>query len=600
MTQAIQAAPRPAAKASHAWLRALELTAPIRRHPHRLLSDVMEEVAARSSDSPALLSDSSSFTFRELVARSNRYSRWALAQGIRKGDVVGLLMASCPEYFAAWLGITAMGGVVALFNINLRGASLAHCINVVRPRHLLIGSPQVDSFTALPGLHVKPEVWIGEADHPSYRSIDAVLQQLSPHPLAAGERPVVSIDDLALHIYTSGTTGLPKAANVSHGRILHWSLWFAGLLGITPDDRMYDCLPMYHSIGGVLVPGAALVAGASVVVRETFSTGQFWSDVVRWNCTMFQYIGEFCRYLLLTPPSPDERNHRIRVACGNGMAREVWQQFQERFHIPAVLEFYASTEGGLSLFNVEAEPGAIGRVPPYLAHRLAPALVRFDPDRGEPARNHRGFCIACGPNEPGEALSRVLNDASQAGSRFEGYTDPQASEKRLLRNVFETGDLWVRTGDLMRKNEKGFYYFVDRIGDTFRWKGENVATTEVAEAISSFPGVQHAIVYGVKVNGAEGRIGMATIHFDGDPDLVALRKHLVQILPPYARPAFIRFSDGCQVSGTFKYSKTELARQGFDPDLTTDAIFFDNPETQSLHQVDRTLFERIQAGQIRL
>ncbi len=320
-----------------------------------------------------------------------------------------------------------------------------------------------------------------------------------------------TIEDRALYIYTSGTTGLPKAANVSHARVMQWSHWFAGMMGAQSTDRMYNCLPMYHSVGGVQVPGATLVAGGTVVIREKFSASQFWNDIVRWDCTMFQYIGELCRYLLHAPPSPNESAHRIRMACGNGLAPEIWDDFKDRFRIPQILEFYASTEGGVSLFNVEGKRGAIGHIPAYLAHRFSPALVLFDVETGEPVRNEQGFCIRCAPNEIGEAIGKVVDDPSNIGSRFEGYTNQEASEKKILRNVFEPGDAWVRTGDLMRKDEKGFFYFVDRIGDTFRWKGENVATSEVSEAICAFPGVKHANVYGVAIPGTEGRVGMATL-----------------------------------------------------------------------------------------
>jgi len=583
------------------WLRALERTAPIARNPHRVLPVVIEELAGQYGDVAALVSDRESLSFRSLAERASQYSRWALQQGLRKGDVVGLLMTNRPEYFAAWLGITAVGGVVALFNTNLVGPSLWHCIDVVHPGHVIVASEFAEKLSAaLPTSDADLRIWIHGADHASLHRIDSLLHQLSPESLSSAERRTLSIDDLALLIYTSGTTGLPKAANVSHGRILQWACWFAGMLDIRPEDRMYNCLPMYHSIGGVLVPGAALVSGASVAIRGIFSAGQFWDDVIRWDCTLFQYIGEFCRYLLNTPATPNERNHRIRLACGNGLSADVWRDFQKRFHVPRIVEFYASTEGGLSLFNAEGEPGAIGRVPAYLAHRYSPVLVRFDAEAGEPVRDEQGFCIRCKVNESGEALARSRGDSSQSGSRFEGYTDPRASEKKLLRNVFEPGDVWVRTGDLMRRDDRGFFYFVDRVGDTFRWKGENVATTEIAEVVASFPGVLHAVVYGVKVGAAEGRIGMAALSAEHEVDLSALRRHLAASLPSYARPAFLRFRKECELTGTFKYSKSELVQQGFNPDLSSDAIYFDNPETQTLQPVNRALFDRIQSGQVRL
>ncbi len=587
--------------AAKAWLRALELTAPISRNRDRVMSTVIEELAERSGDAPALISDRESLTYRALAERANQYARWALDQGLAKGEVVCLLMTNRPEYFAIWLGITSIGGVVALLNTNLIGPSLAHCIDIVSSKHLIVASEFVDALTtALPSLAVSPEIWTHGIDHGSYKRIDLEIEQRSGKTLSQEERPPLTIEDRALYIFTSGTTGLPKAANVSHARVMQWSHWFAGMMGAEPADRMYNCLPMYHSIGGVLVPGATLVGGGAVVIREKFSASQFWSDIIRWDCTMFQYIGELCRYLLNAAPSSNERSHRIRMACGNGLAPEVWDGFKDRFSIPQILEFYASTEGGVSLFNVQGKRGAIGHIPAYLAHRFAPALVKFDVEKDHPVRDDQGLCVRCGTNEIGEAIGKVVDDPSNVGSRFEGYTNQKASDDKILRNVFHQGDAWVRTGDLMRKDEKGFFYFVDRIGDTFRWKGENVATSEVSEAICTFPGVKHANVYGVTVSGTEGRVGMAALVLEDEIDLPAFRKHLAGRLPSYARPLFLRVRHDIEVTGTFKYSKTELVRQGYDPDVTTDVIYFDNPESEAFVQLDKLLYNRIEVGQIRL
>jgi fatty-acyl-CoA synthase len=590
-----------AGSAAKSWLRALELTAPIPRNRNRIMSTVIEELAAISGDAQALLSDRENLTYRGLAERANQYARWALEQGLAKGDVVCLLMTNRPEYFAIWLGITSIGGVVALLNTNLVGPSLAHCIHIVSSKYLIVSAEFVDTLTdALPNLTTQPEIWTHGIDHASCQRIDHDIERRPGQALSRDERPSLTIDDRALYIFTSGTTGLPKAANVSHARVLQWSHWFAGMMGAGPTDRMYNCLPMYHSIGGVLVPGSTLVGGGTVVIREKFSASQFWSDIARWDCTMFQYIGELCRYLLHAAPSSNERSHRIRMACGNGLAPEVWDAFKDRFRIPQILEFYASTEGGVSLFNVQGKRGAIGHIPAYLAHRFAPALVKFDVEKDHPVRNDQGFCVRCRANEIGEAIGKVVDDPSNVGSRFEGYTNKQASDDKILRNVFQPGDAWIRTGDLMRKDEKGFFYFVDRIGDTFRWKGENVATSEVSEAICAFPGVKYANVYGVAISGTEGRAGMAALVVEDGMDLKAFRKHLAARLPSYARPLFLRIRRDIEVTGTFKYSKTELVRQGYDPDITTDVIYFDNPESESFVQLDKLLYDRIQVGQIRL
>ncbi|QJW95167.1 long-chain-acyl-CoA synthetase [Frigoriglobus tundricola] len=596
-TEIVQTAARPGGSVSRAWLRALELTAPIPRQRGRVLPAVVDELGHRLGDKPALLSERECFSYRDLAGRARRYARWALARGVAKGDVVGLLMPNRPEYLAVWLGVTRVGGVVALLNTNLTGPSLAHCVQAASATHVIVAAELADALeTALPHLAAPPQVWA----HGGARGLGATIEALTDAPLGAEEARDVTIDDRALYIFTSGSTGMPKAVNVSHARVMQWGLWFAGMMDAQPGDRLYNCLPMYHSVGGVLAPGAVLAAGGSMVVRERFSASQFWSDINRWECTAFQYIGELCRYLLHLPRAENETGHRLRLAVGNGLAAGVWEAFQQRFRIPQVLEFYAATEGGLSLFNVQGRPGAIGHIPPYLEHRYAPALVRFDSDTGAPVRDENGFCIRCGVNEPGEALGKVRHDPAGAGGRFEGYTSAAETEKKVLRNVFAPGDAWVRTGDLMRRDEKGFFYFVDRVGDTFRWKGENVATSEVAQELGAFDGVLHASVYGVAVPGAEGRAGMAALVCEGAIDLAALHGHLAERLPAYARPLFLRLCPQATLTGTFKYAKTDLVRQGFDPAQCADPLYFYHPERRAYTALDAPMYDGICAGSIRL
>jgi fatty-acyl-CoA synthase len=579
-----------------AWLRALEMTAPIAANPTRSLPAIIDELAKAYGEAPALLSDRETLSYRALAARANRYARWALAQGVAKGDTVGLLMPNRPDYMAAWLGITRVGGVVALLNTNLTGRSLAHCIEIVAPRHMIVATELLESHAgARPHLTVRPGLWAHGADAADFTRIDRDLERYSDGPLDAAEQRAVTIDDKALYIYTSGTTGLPKAANVSHARVTTWSHWFAGMMDTRPDDRMYDCLPMYHSVGGVVATGALLVNGGSVVISDKFSASRFWDDVARWDCTLVQYIGELCRYLVNAPPHPREAGHRIRLACGNGLRPDVWEGFKRRFGIAQILEFYAATEGNLSLYNVEDKPGAIGRVPSFLSHRFPAAIVKFDVERGEPLRDAEGFCIRCAPNEVGEAIGRI--EHANPGGRFDGYTDAQASDKKILRDVLKSGDAWFRTGDLMRKDAQGYFYFVDRIGDTFRWKGENVATSEVAEAIARCPGVLDATVYGVTVPEADGRAGMAALVVADDFDLAALRRHIDASLPAYARPVFLRVRTELETTATFKHKKDELARAGYDPGATADAVYFSEP--QAFVRMDAALFSRIQSGQVR-
>jgi len=579
-----------------AWLRALEMTAPIAANPTRTLPAMMDTLAERHGDAPALLSDRETLSYRALAARANRYARWALARGVGKGDTVGLMMPNCPDYMAAWLGITRVGGVVALVNTNLTGRALAHCVDIVTPRHVIVAGELGEAWAgAQPHLASRPCVWThGASDG---RPIDWALARYDDAPLAAAEQREVTIDDKALYIYTSGTTGLPKAANVSHARVLTWSCWFAGMMDTKPEDRMYDCLPMYHSVGGVVATGALLVNGGSVAIREKFSARQFWDDVARFDCTLVQYIGELARFLTNAPPHARENAHRLRLACGNGLRADVWEAFQQRFAIPRILEFYAATEGNLSLYNVDGKVGAIGRVPSFLAHRFPAAIVRFDTERSEPVRDANGFCIRCAADEPGEALGRI--EKNNPGARFDGYTDGEASEKKILRDVFKPDDAWFRTGDLMRKDAQGYFYFVDRIGDTFRWKGENVSTAEVAAAITRCSGVLDATVYGVAVPGADGRAGMAALVVGDGFELATLHRHL-ECLPIYARPVFVRIRQELETTATFKHQKSELVSEGYDPATTADAIYFSEPSVRAFVRMDSALLERLQAGEIRL
>jgi fatty-acyl-CoA synthase len=587
--------------ATKAWVSALELTAPIPSNPHRVFSTVIGELAERFGDTPALVSNAECLTYRALRERANRYARWALDQGLGKGEAVCLLMPNRPEYLAIWLGITDVGGVVSLLNTNLSGPSLAHCINIVEPRHIIVAAELIDPLsTALPALTHAAKLWVHGEVHDGCARIDRDIERHMGEPLSSGERRPLTIQDPALHIYTSGTTGWPKAAHVSHFRLMQWTHWFAGMMGTCPSDRMYNCLPMYHSVGGVVAAGAVLVGGGSVVIREKFSARQFWNDIARWDCTLFQYIGELCRYLLHTDSHLHEVEHRIRLCCGNGLRPDIWDDFRNRFHIPQILEFYAATEGNVSLFNIDGKPGSIGRIPPFLGHRFPVTLVKFDVHKEALIRNKRGFCVRSAPNEIGEAIGKVSTDPSNPGARFEGYTSQEASEQKILRNVFEPGDTWFRTGDLMCKDAQGYFYFVDRIGDTFRWKGENVSTSEVAAVICAFPGVKAANVYGVTIPGAEGRAGMAALVTSDDLDLAAFRRHLIDRLPSYARPLFFRLRRELELTGTFKYAKNDLVRDGFDPAASDDVIYFNYPGRDALVPLDEELYERIQSGQIHL
>ncbi|HUZ64900.1 MAG TPA: long-chain-acyl-CoA synthetase [Acetobacteraceae bacterium] len=582
-----------------AWTRALARVAPLARGEGVPLPTLLPRLAERFGARPALLSDGEVLSYQGLAEQANRYARWAVREGIAPGDVVCVLLANCPDYVAIWLGITAVRGVAALLNTNLAGDALVHAIAAVAPKHIIVGDALRDRLAAVCGrLPAGVTCWThgsGEG-----RRIDRLVAELSAEPLPDAAAHAPALTDTALYIYTSGTTGLPKAARVSHRRVMEWSNWFAGMIDTQPDDRMYNCLPMYHSVGGIVAVGAMLVGGGSVLVRPKFSASRFWDEVVEHGCTVFQYIGELCRYLLASPPDPRETAHRLRLCCGNGLRGDVWEAFQQRFRIPRILEFYAATEGNVSLYNCTGRPGAIGHIPAFLAHRFPVALIRCDAESGEPLRNAEGLCIACGPDEAGEALGKIGGEGDRNGRPFEGYTDGRASAAKVLHDVFARGDAWVRTGDLMRKDAAGYYYFVDRVGDTFRWKGENVAAEEVAQALRSGPGIADAVVYGVKIPGMEGRAGMAAITVADGFDPASLYRHLAARLPDYARPLFLRISSGIEVTGTFKPVKAALMREGYDPRSVADPLYCADRDAEAFVPLDPTHYERISAGQLRL
>jgi fatty-acyl-CoA synthase len=564
--------------ASRAWLRALEMTAKIDGAPERIFPSVIEELGHRFGNAPALFSRGENWSHADLAARANRYARWALSQDIAKGDTICLLMPNRPDYLAFWLGLTRIGAVVALINTHLTGERLAHCITAAAPKHIVVDT-RLDA--ALEGLETSAVIW---------RHGPAFAEQISAlpgGPLTDSERPGVTLADPALLIYTSGTTGLPKAAHVSHHRVMMWTHWFAGMMQAGPEDRLYNCLPMYHSVGGVVASGAVLLAGGSVVLREKFSASGFWDDIAQSGATIFQYIGELCRYLMKT----EGRAHGLRLICGNGLSADIWEAFQTRFEIPQILEFYAATEGNFSLYNAEGRPGAIGKVPGFLRHRFGIALIQRGPD-GEVLRGPDGFCRRAATGEAGEAIGRIADGAA----RFEGYSDTAATAKKILRHVFEHGDAWVRTGDLMRQDAAGFYYFVDRLGDTFRWKGENVATTEVAGVLAACPGVRAVTVYGVPVPGQDGRAGMAALETGQGFDLSGLPAQLAK-LPAYARPVFLRLVSALAVTETFKPRKQDLAAEGFDPARIADTLYVRTGNRYE--RLDAALYTRISSGLIR-
>jgi len=559
------------------------------------IADVVEAHARRSPEAIALAMGESRSTYSQLDERANRVARWATAQGVHQGDTVALLGGNRPEYVAHWLGLAKIGAVTALINNNLTGHALSRSVELASARHLIVDDDLSEVWHDAPfGAGEPPTVWTSTADAAS-GDFDQALAAESPHPLDSGARQGITTDDNLFYIYTSGTTGLPKAARFSHLRFLVVAAGARALGNYKPADNIYCPLPLYHTVGGVMSTGSALLAGATAVLAPKFSASRFWNDCVDHDVTAFQYIGELCRYLLNSPTHPDERRHQIRICIGNGLRPDIWEEFRDRFALHHIVEFYGATEGNVTFFNLDDKVGSVGRSP-ALVRRVAGAhLIEYDIESQNEVRSADGFCKEAAVGMPGEAIGKITSTA-----RFEGYSDDSATESKILRDVFVKGDAYFRTGDLLSRDADDYFYFVDRIGDTFRWKGENVSTTEVAEALSSCEGILEINVYGVEVPGHDGRAGMAALVVGDDFDLDKLAEISARNLPAYARPRFVRLLPEIDVTGTLKYRKVDAVREGFDPAAVADPLYFLDPDSDSYVQLDAVAFASICNATIRI
>ncbi len=562
------------------------------------LADAIEDAVDDHTDRVFISFEGQEITYADFDARANRFAHWGQSVGLKAGDTVALFMENRPDYIAFWAGMAKIAVRTALINYNLAGAGLAHCIGVVDCKAIVLNPELAANFASARASVTLPLgafVLGGAAD--GLTQIDDAVNQAGPGRLDKSVRAGVKGGDIALYIYTSGTTGLPKAAKITGVRARGLMRVFKDATEAGHNERILLTLPLYHATGGMCGVGTALNAGARIILRRKFSATHFWQEAIDNDATMLVYIGELGRYLMNQPPSVLEKSHKITKGFGNGLRADVWAEFVERTGIKRLVEFYGSTEGNVNFFNLDGKIGAVGRIPRLLRSRLPARIIRFDVETEEPIRGPDGLCMEAAADEVGEAVGPITHEPRQ---RFDGYNDEKQSQKKILRDVFAKGDKWFRTGDLMKMDADGYIYFVDRIGDTFRWKGENVSTSEVEIAISSLPGVTHAIVYGVAVAGQDGRAGMAAISPREGVDLKALYAHMARHLPTYARPIFVRFQAEAETTGTMKYRKVDLVKDGFDPMNTRDALFVVNNEAQTYVPITPEVHRDIVSGKIRL
>ncbi|MDB4976585.1 MAG: long-chain-acyl-CoA synthetase [Myxococcaceae bacterium] len=580
----------------------LQCLAPVARHLVKLLpnmpfgvSKLLDERVASDPNSLALAFADERYTWRDLDRRANQYARFFQSRGIGQGDVVALLMDNRPDFVFIFYGLAKLRAVTSLINTNLAGATLTHAINVCKPKAVLVGSEHANSlreviptFQGVTGrLWFQAESGNDETPPELERINDAVSQQSDARPIGL---TTASTSDAICFIYTSGTTGLPKAAIITNKRWIAAAYLFGvALMQASSRDIIYLPLPLYHSNAAMIGLGSSLVTGAGVALRRKFSASQFWSDVRKFDASIFIYIGELCRYLLNHGKTADERNHRLRLAVGNGLRPDIWEAFQRRFGVPLMREFYAATEGNAPIFNFEGRPGMLGRLRP------GQTLVRCDETTGEILRDKKGLCFESKPGEKGILLAHI-----NPLFAFDGYVDAKATQGKVVSDVYRRGDRYFNSGDILQLHEDKWVSFADRIGDTFRWKGENVSTNEVAEVINGVKGVLESNVYGVSVPGSEGRAGMASISATGDFDIAALGSYVCSKLPAYQRPYFVRVQKegGQRITGTFKHQKVAYRDEGFDPKKVQDPLFFLNGDQYV--PIDDKLFGRLQSGELRL
>ena len=546
------------------------------------LADRLESQVERFPERDFLVYGDQRFSYREVDERANQYANTFLARGIRPGDVCAMAMENRPDFFFCWFGLTKIGAVTAFINYHLTGKALVHALQSTSAKAVVIGEECLGGFLDTEQTADYPRWLVADSEKPQERSaLPTSLDQLFDQQVlnAARTRPDAALragikaEDDMLYIFTSGTTGLPKAAKYSHMRWMTSGDVMEVTLAVTPDDVFYCCLPLYHGAAATSVTSTALAAGASIVFRRKFSASQFWHDIRRHRVSIFQYIGEVCRYLLNKPAQPDDRQHGLRCMLGAGLSKEVWTRWIARFGDLEVFEGWGATEANAATLNVDNRIGSCGRVPFWDKTNLR--LLKYDTANQTHLRNDQGRYIHCQPGEVGEAVGMIFNHPEMGAGRFEGYTSAEATEKKILRNVFSDGDAWWSSGDLLRYDEDGYCYFVDRIGDTFRWKSENVSTLEVADALSDFPGMELVNIYGVRVPQHEGRAGMAAVlmqpgqHFDPQ----AFFDFASQRLPHYAVPVFVRVSAMADMTSTFKLRKIDLQREGYSPELLDDPLF---------------------------
>ncbi|KAK6179982.1 hypothetical protein SNE40_012216 [Patella caerulea] len=561
-----------------------------------------EDQVHKNPDKVFIIYDDNLFTFKTMDEQANRVANAAKSLGLRVGDTVALFCSNSPEFIWTFLGLQKIGVIVAMVNTSIHAKALAHSVIASGASVLMVGAGDDLKNTAIEAADdmENVKIWLqgcSSSQLPAnFLSFDDLMYRALPVPIDKSYRSEVDAMTTCCYIYTSGTTGLPKPTFIQQLKAqaigsTHY------VLSINENDILYLVLPLFHSAACMSL-WSALNAGATVVLRKKFSASHFWQDVRKYNVTIFQYIGELCRYLLAQKPSELDRKHKVRAIIGNGLRKDIWTEFQTRYGIPFICEFFAATDGNTLLFNASNKPGAIGRLSPFM-RRLEPnprRLVKYDYNTAEPVRDKNGRCIEV--DRPGEAGLFISFIPPEARNKPIYRAAAEATAKKIIRNAFVDGDEYYNYGDLLYRDKDYFLYFNDRIGDTFRWKGENVSTTEVANILTNVDFIQDANVYGVSVPGQDGRAGMAALTLTKDTNLSPekLKKiydYCEKELPRYARPIFLRNLEEDILTVTFKQKKNNIVKEGFNPMEIKDRLYFRDEQSRTYIPLTADVYPKV-------
>jgi len=563
------------------------------------LGSVLEKQAAKYKNKPLILFEDRQISYTLFNETANRYSHLFQKRGFIKGDTVAVLMDNRPEFLIVHAGLAKIGVIPALVNSNIKGHALVHAINIAEARALVIGSEYLGDFLKIKNdvkLKRPGSVFVETGDN--HIKLPAGVEELKPllaiEPVSnPSVLPPINSKDTLEYIYTSGTTGLPKATELKHQKWLQLGYASGGIaLRAIPEDVQYLCLPLYHNSGINIAWPSSLVHGGTIALRKKFSAGNFWDDIRKYKATLFIYIGELCRYLNNQPPKENDSDNTLKYILGNGMRGDYWVEFQNRFGIDKIIEVYGATEGVGAIANLKGVPGMIGKL--TVAGVRMGEVVKYDIDKEEIVRDANGFAVKCKSEETGLFLAAISNI-----NPFSGYkNNKNATKSKIIEDVLKKGDQYFISGDLFKIHKNGYVSFVDRLGDTFKWKGEVVATNEVSDIVSRFGAFEDCNVYGVAVKNTEGRAGMAALTLlpGNKLDLARFASFVIENLAVYARPYFVRIRKEIDATSSFKQLKSNLQKEGFNPAHIKDPLYFLDPEKCKYIKITKNVYDDIEKG----